>query len=517
MHTIELNTPFSESCIWQLQRDYFDTAGIDAWRTGQVPHYVTSNPAVGKTYAELVLALLRDRAMKGQQTETVYLLELGAGHGRLCYHFLKHFESNYERSALKLPPFCYVLSDFTESNLAFWRSHPRFQPYFEKGWLDLARFNVESDSEIKLENSGKWIRPGNLAQPIVAIANYFFDSIPQELFRIKDNQLERALVNITAGLDPKTADPIELIRTFELNYTYEPVTDPVYLEEPVLNDLLSFYREQLTDAHLLFPYTGLRCLERLRSLSTSGLVLLSADRGEHHLSNLDYQPSSKLITHGGCFSLDVNYHALKLYGENEQGVALFSHHQHSCLDLGCLLLLGDPSGYTETLSAYDQFVRDYGPDDFFSLKKLVEKNFGQLTVRDILATTRLSGYDAHIFQQMLPDLLAQIENLSDDDRWNLYVIIPRIWETYFPIQEARDLAANLGNLLMALQYYEEALLFYEQSIAMYGEMDQTLYSMAVCHCMLDHFDTAQPIIDELVASHPGNEALKELIAEFELA
>lgn len=120
MHQLESQQPFSQSLIWQLQRDYFHQVGIDAWRSGEVPHYITSNPVVGKTYAELVLALLRDLSVKGQREATVYLLELGAGHGRLCYHFFKHFEKYYEHSAIVLPPFCYILSDFTESNLEFW-------------------------------------------------------------------------------------------------------------------------------------------------------------------------------------------------------------------------------------------------------------------------------------------------------------------------------------------------------------------------------------------------------------
>ncbi len=102
MHIIEKQQPFSQSLIWQLQRDYFRQAGIDAWRSGAVPHYITSNPVVGKTYAELVLALLRDLSLRGQREEPVYMLELGAGHGRLCYHFLKHFERYYAQSAIPL-------------------------------------------------------------------------------------------------------------------------------------------------------------------------------------------------------------------------------------------------------------------------------------------------------------------------------------------------------------------------------------------------------------------------------
>ena len=83
-HHLEKQKPFSQSLIWQLQRDYFSQTGIEAWRSSEeVPHYITSNPVVGKSYGELMLAFLRDLSLRGQTEETVYLLELGAGHGRL--------------------------------------------------------------------------------------------------------------------------------------------------------------------------------------------------------------------------------------------------------------------------------------------------------------------------------------------------------------------------------------------------------------------------------------------------
>lgn len=89
---IEATTPFSESSIWQLNRDYYQREGIAAWQDGTVPHNLTSNSQVGKTYAELILGLLRDLSFQNKTTEVVYLLELGTGHGRLAYHILKHLE-----------------------------------------------------------------------------------------------------------------------------------------------------------------------------------------------------------------------------------------------------------------------------------------------------------------------------------------------------------------------------------------------------------------------------------------
>ena len=90
-YTIETNTPFSESLIWQLNRDFYHQRGILAWSDDIVPHHMTSNSKVGKTYAELIFGLLQDVAIKSDSHEKVYILEMGAGHGRLAFHILSHF------------------------------------------------------------------------------------------------------------------------------------------------------------------------------------------------------------------------------------------------------------------------------------------------------------------------------------------------------------------------------------------------------------------------------------------
>ncbi|MCX6219088.1 hypothetical protein [Spirosoma sp.] len=512
MYLIEQKIPFSQSRIWQLQREYFTSAGIDAWRSGQVPHYLTSNPVVGKTYAELVLALLRDLSLKGQHNETVYVLELGAGHGRLCYHFFKHFEKYYEQSAIPLPPFCYVLSDFTESSLDFWRDHPRLQPYLEKGWLDFTLFDVESSNELSLSYTGLTLSVQSFSQPLVVIANYFFDTIPQALFRVTEKKISRAFLTLTTTVDPAGLHPAELIDALELQYDYEEVQTPVYVDDPAFNDLLEVYREQLLNSHLLLPDTGIRCLERLRKLSRQGLILLTADKGDHHVSSLDYNPEPVLVTHGS-FSTSVNYHAIGQYCTSQGGVARFPRHQHEHLDLGCLLFLVNADSYQETLQAYERFVGDYGPDDFFMMKKLIEPHFAAFSYADTLSVLRLSGYDARLFQQMLPRLFEILPTITDNERWNLLLAVPRIWDTYFPLGETEDLAANLGDLLVALNFYQEAILYFELSVYIYGKKADVYYKIALCHCLVGDFSTAAPLLNELLVYAPDNEEVQALIRE----
>ena len=37
---------------------------------------------------------------------------------------------------------CYVMTDFTESNFAWWSGHPQLKPYFDSGQLDSAIFDA---------------------------------------------------------------------------------------------------------------------------------------------------------------------------------------------------------------------------------------------------------------------------------------------------------------------------------------------------------------------------------------
>ncbi|QMU64478.1 MAG: hypothetical protein GKR88_09415 [Flavobacteriaceae bacterium] len=512
MHILEEKQPFSQSLIWQLQRNYFNEAGIDAWRNGVIPHYITNNPVVGKSYAELVLAFLRDLSLQGHRKETVYLLELGAGHGRLCYHFFKHFEKYYTQSGMEFPPFCYVLSDFVPDHLAFWQNHPRLQPYLEKGWLDMARFDAENDSELFLYYTGTAIRQQALSQPLLVVANYFFDTIPQELFRIEDQKIARSLLTLTTETDPSELDTADLIKVLQLQYDRGSPLHTAYPNEPVLNDLLEMYREQLNKSYLLFPHTGIRCLERLRQLSRKGLLVLSADKGEHRLPNLSDGPG--LMPHGS-FSLTVNYHALKHYCNRKGGLALFPRYRHTSLNIGCLLMLAEASSYGETVSAYEKFVNDYGPDDYFSLKKLAEDHLETLTYRHIMGMIRLSGYDARIFLQILPRLFELISDLSDEERRVLFHTVPRIWDTYYPLGEPQDLACKLGNLLFMLGFYSEAVLYFEKSVGIYGKKAGSLFGLACCYCYSGAFDLAAPVIRELLVRTPENKTLLKLVRNYE--
>ena len=74
-------------------------------------------------------------------------------------------------------PFKYIMTDFTQKNVDFWRSHPSFQPMLERGLIDFALFNAESDVSLHLQVSGAVISADTVTNPIIAICNYVFDTL----------------------------------------------------------------------------------------------------------------------------------------------------------------------------------------------------------------------------------------------------------------------------------------------------------------------------------------------------
>jgi tetratricopeptide (TPR) repeat protein len=498
---------FSASLLWDLQRRYFAEKGVEAWRQGEVPHYVTSNPTVANCYAEIVFAFLRDqeRLARGQRSEQpLYICELGAGAGRFAFHFLKQLTYLCDQAGLARTTFRYVLTDVAQSNLAFWRSHPRFQPFFAEGVLDLAEFDVLHADRMTLQLSGQTLTPGSLERPVVIFANYVFDSIPSELYYLDDKRCYQCLTSLFLDDDPRQLDPVALLPHLKVHYDYQAFTETSALE-PELQPLLTYYRRMLNDTHLLFPAAGLRCLQRLRALSQHGLLLLSADKGDVALTTLRGKALPDLVHHGS-FSLNVNYHAFKIFCEQHGGMALLPRRRREHVNVVSLLLLDQAAGYRETQDAYQRQVQDFGPDDFYNRIKQARERVAEMSAAEILAQVRLSHYDSHQFgRYFLPRLLELAPTLDSAERQAVREVVANVWETYFPLGEELDLADQIARLLYALDDYSQAINYLERSMKIYGPYTGTLSNLAACYQLVGQPERAQTLLHTVLKYDPTNE------------
>ena len=163
----------------------------------------------------------------------MHIIELGAGHGKLAFLLVRELLSMREQWPVPAgpPPFRLVLTDFTEANLGFWAEHECLAPLIAAGVLDTAVFDAETHRELSLVHSGVTLRPGSLKAPVVAIANYVFDTLRQDAFRVVEGQLQEAMVSVYTTAAPGGSDdsgPADVIRRMRCVWDYRPCTPEIY-------------------------------------------------------------------------------------------------------------------------------------------------------------------------------------------------------------------------------------------------------------------------------------------------
>lgn len=516
---LEQTQRLSRSLLWRLQRQFFETHGVEAWRQEIVPHYVTSNPYLAHAYAKVVFGFLRDCAAVARAPENtafpaldlsqpIYIVELGAGSGRFAYHFLKKFTGFFRQSVLQDIPVQYVMTDFAQRTVTQWREHPSLKPFIEDGRLDFALFDAEHPGELALLHSGQTLAPGTVRNPLIVLANYFFDSIPQDSFTLEEGQLFENLISLSAPQPEPDLGAPNLLERLEIAYTLRPASVDYYAD-PDFNRILQAYQAQFADATFTFPCAALECLRHFNRLSGGRWLLLSGDKGYIQAEALCEQGEPELNLHGS-FSLMVNYHALAQYTLNQGGAVLQTSHQHASLSISAFLLGRPPRDYPETRQAYTEGIAQGGPDDFFMLKKGLEPHYGMLTLPQLLAYLRLSGWDANIFLGACPAFLSQAASASEALRLDLYEAIYRVWDIYYPLGEERDVPFHLGMLLQALEFYSEAVEFYEHSLRLCGPDPSTFYNLGQCHANQGRPEAALANINRALEMDPDFEAAQSL-------
>lgn len=504
---------FSEAPIWNIQRKYYEDEGTKAWNNDQVPQYITSNPMIAASYAEMIFGFLQDRA---NSSELVVIVELGAGAGRLAFHVLSELCQLRDYAGISLPSFRYIMTDLAINNVLAWREHPALQSFITEGLLDFAQFDAVHDTVLNLVVSGTTIREADVKQPLIIIANYFFDSIPQELIYVGDGQIYEADVFVEYPEQEASLKPSDLLNQISLRYEHRRAPEYEQATFPY-RDVIAVYQEQLEDSHILFPVAGLNCLERLNRLSQAGFLLITADKGDHLLDNWKFAEPPELILHGS-FSLTANYHAIQHVFEQRGAMALFPPHHYKDINVGCILNVDTPLDYFNTRLAYRRSIIRFGPDEFFSLKMGIDRNLDNMGLQQILSFWRLGGYDVEFFIQSTKRISSLLQDADDGEKQDILSGIQRMWSSHYVMEQRYDLALDAGLLLFESDMYEEAKRFLEISIDQeQGEIVSTVfYCLAICCFELELDEDALGYLRKLIELEPDHEEALALLSNFEL-
>jgi len=517
---LEENKRLSQSLLWQRQRQFFEQQGIAAWSRGVVPHHATANPLIAKTYAETVVAFLQDwqtesgSASSPGSNQPVYIIELGAGTGRFGFLFLKQFVALRQQLGLEAVPVVYVMTDIVWQNIDFWQEHPALQPFLEEGLLDFAHFDLEQNQTLTLINSGHTLEVETVKSPLVVVANYFFASLPLDLFWVVKGELQESLVTLSTPADDAGPSDPDFLSRAKISYANHPAS-PDYYDEADFNRLLQDYQQLLPQTGLHFPVAALRYCRFFKALAGGPLLLLAADKGYIQPQRLLKLGPPRLAIHGGAFSVDVNFHALAQYFRRQGGAVFHSAHEGVGLDIVAFLLAAAPENYKASGRIFTGPVTPFNLDDFFALLSHFRKNYDTLTLEQLMALLRLSGHDPLVLAQCLDTVRSHIAAAKAWQKRDILHAVEQAWAWYYHLDEPYNLPFQLGLLMFEMDYFSDALAYFQHALDLYGPDVLTLCGLALCHHRLRQMEPALRYIYQVLVRDPNHELAQLLLADIQ--
>lgn len=417
-----MESEFSKCPLWKWQREAYLSLGPRAWSQGFVPSYITSNPFTAKWMATLAASYLNNISFNRDKPVTFF--DLGAGSGRFSFLFLTFFKKILD---IKVR---YVMTDICPETIQWWREHPQLKPLE----CEFLLFNHD-DPSIPLEYNGN---------PVILLANYFFNTLPCDLYRITGGKVEEGMVSVTS--------PKEKIDQCEVKETFYP-TDKTF---PYLGDGTFF-----------MPTGALQVLDLFAKWSKAKMLLISGDQGVSNLQQLkEWKPE---ICRHKTFSTAVNHLAI---AEFFKGSAFLA--EDPSFVFGVVVgLLGEGGEAVKRCLATECAFQ---PKDYYNLVEGWRGDFSSL-----LALLKLGEGDVSNMNHFFSQLREGLKGANGEEKGALKVLIKRCVDHFFLIsKEEGEVFINLGVLLFEAGFKTEAKTLFLKAKELLGETPLLRKNLLAC-------------------------------------
>ncbi|MBY0405236.1 MAG: CDC27 family protein, partial [Cyanobacteria bacterium] len=342
----------------------------------------------------------------------------------------------------------------------------------ESGELDFAIYRPEEYQFLQLRHSKVKISSKTVKNPMIAIANYFFDTIRQDAFQIDEGVLKESRINLWRNFSDEVK-PTDPVKVGQLGYNYNHhVIDDHYYEDEAYNDILRYYRDNFFKASIIFPLGALDCVKNLLQMSNNNLVLISSDKGFTDMEYMLGHRNAEFALHDGAFSYMVNYNAIRRYFDQLGGVSFYSSDKN--LDLNTqvnVLMAKAPEKKFEELRYYfSEKIERFNPINYlYTLQGVIFEEFREIPqdttfrLSAFLAYFRLNLCDPSTFCRFAPQLFALLEDISFVQRVELLKIMNKTWENYYQFGGESNLPFWIAQVLYGLGLYEKSLAFFEKT------------------------------------------------------
>jgi hypothetical protein len=499
---LEKDVPLSRSMIWGLQRDFYARRGLKAWNEDLVPSYITNNPFIAEIFAGIAAAFVQDcmsSARRGHQSlspeNPLRILELGAGTGKFSYLFLRKLASLLQRQNVPLQFVRYCMTDTSESVTAEWRANAYLQEFVSNGVLDFAVFQAGEEHQSQTEG------------PLVVIANYVFDSLPQDAFAVQSGEIHELLVTTSAAADGE----IQSFKDLRFSYQTSAVSPQRYADN-ISNAILEQYRTRLSTATVTFPASALQTLQQLGNSSDGRMLVLAADKGITHEQDLALaarEPSLDFHAGGKCFSQVVNFDAIGKYFCANGGKALVPTKHFTSLNLYAFMQCNPDDEFTATHKEYQEALTAFGPDDLFAIMSWLNTHLDEISLSQALPLLRLTRWDPVMFVRLFPVIARHARNALPE-RSDLRDAVLSTWENHYPLNHDDNvLAFYCGVVLLELRFFSEAYSMFRKSQQLFGPSATTSYNLGLCCLGLGRSRDALELMREACSLDPSFEPAKQ--------
>lgn len=480
---VQQEKTLAQCCLWDYQKSFFADEGINAW-AGQVPFYVTSNPHIANIYANIVIRLMQDYKSNDlyDPAQPFYLLELGTGSGKFSFYLIKRLIELQTELKLQDLNFTYIMSDFTTSNISFWQQHPEFQKYIQQGQLDFATYDLTKTTSIKLLHSKQTLSKSKITNPLIVFANYIFDTVNHDAFRISEHKLQLGKVKITTDQTNITNKKVTDLTQLTTNFDYHDIPTTYYADSTT-NKILDQYQHQFANTNFLVPTGALTCIKNLLALSNNNLFVITTDKGYATKTELQQQAEPHIAFHGS-FSLMVNFHAIGEYFKLQGGNAYCQSDRQS-IKTAVFSLGSDIDTLTETKHAISNYIHNLCPADLFNMHTQMKYSEPVDGLETLLSHMNLTRWDPHIFSLYLDYILGQIQWTDNATLQGLIQGCNKIANNFYYLPKNTDTMFELGLFFHSIGDHQTALRYYQQSIKYFGAQDYVLEHCAECQRVLN--------------------------------
>lgn len=463
---------WSHSKLWDIQRNYFDSKGLDAWK-GEVPFYVSSNCFIANVYANLAFRLIQQAQLASpNQSLNFQLIELGAGTGKFSFYFLKSFLSLLKTSELSVN-FGYTLTDFSEKIISSIQDNYSFVELKKQ----LASNQTIECAVWDFERAQKSIvKPGHT--PII-IANYVFDCIKQDKFNIDNNLLHEvqvALTNRYLKFDPNAPKTLKDIEFKESNVAVDPNT---YYEDPKLNAVLKNYLASMkSGTEFCLPVGAFNFISLLDD--TQPYYLLIGDKGLSRTEDFEATQRRELMSYDGCYSFLLNFHALKQYFEQLGGAYIGTDYVYA---FG-VHLYGNALAKNTVESVkndFNEIATRFGPKEYLSICQEFQGSCYRFKLESIVDFIKLSNYDPDAYGIVHDRLIELLPLVNDYNKPNLLLTIDKVENNIYVLGTAFDTYNLLGIFHQLLGDLDKAEKLFNNSIRILGPSGPTHHNLGILY------------------------------------